>query len=151
MIALGAILIDDCLNQTFYACLKPMTDRWQPDSLEVTGFSREETLSFDEPVGVMTQFAAWLAGHSHGQLHFVSDNNGFDWQFVNFYFHHFLGYNPFGHRSLHLGSLYKGATRSMFGNFKHLRRTTHTHHALDDARGNAEAFLSLCQTFEVKF
>lgn len=150
MIALGAILIDDCLDKTFYACLKPMTDRWQSDSLEITGFSREETLAFDEPAGVMTQFDAWLSKHNRNHLHFVSDNNGFDWQFVNFYFHHFLGRNPFGHRSLHLGSLYMGATRRMSGNFKHLRRTAHTHHALDDARGNAEAFLSLCKEFEVK-
>lgn len=23
----------------------------------------------------------------------ISDNNGFDWQFMNWYFHHFLGRN----------------------------------------------------------
>ena len=26
---------------------------------------------------------------------FISDNNGFDWQFINWYFHHFTGSNPF--------------------------------------------------------
>lgn len=151
MIALGAVLVDECLDKTFYGCLKPMTDHWQAESLAVSGFSREETLAFDEPGDVMTQFATWLSGQNDDSLHFVSDNNGFDWQFVNFYFHHFLRHNPFGHRSLHLESLYKGATRSMFGNFKHLRHTPHTHHALDDARGNAEAFLAICKAYDVKF
>ena len=151
MIALGAILVDDDLDKTFYGCLKPMTERWQAESLAVAGFSREETLTFDEPGAVMAQFATWLAGQNGAPLHFVSDNTGFDWQFVNFYFHHFLGHNPFGHCSLHLGSLYKGVARSMFGSFKHLRRTVHSHHALDDARGNAEAFLTMCKTYEIKY
>ena len=70
---------------------------------------------------------------------FISDNNGFDWQFVNYYFHHFLGRNPFGHSSTNLGSLYKGMQRDTKVNFKHLRRTRHTHHPVDDAKGNAEA------------
>jgi hypothetical protein len=30
-------------------------------------------------------------------------------------------------------------------NFKHLRRTMHTHHPVDDARGNAEAMLAMRQ------
>ena len=50
---------------------------------------------------------------------FVSDNNGFDWQFVNWYFHAFLGENPFGHSSTNLGSLYKGLVKDFKKNFKH--------------------------------
>ena len=72
---------------------------------------------------------------------FVSDNNGFDWQFINWYFYHFLGRNPFGHSSTNLGALYKGLVKDMRKNFKHLRKTKHTHHPVDDARGNAEAML----------
>ena len=151
MIALGAIIVDDTLDKTFYRCLKPMTERWQDESLEVAGFSRAETLTFDEPGDVMAEFATWLSKQDGAPLHFVSDNNGFDWQFVNFYFHHFLGHNPFGHRSLHLGSLYIGMTRNMSGSYKHLRRTPHTHHALDDARGNAEAFLAMCKTYDIAY
>ena len=30
-----------------------------------------------------------------------------------------------------------------FKNFKHLRRTKHTHHPVDDAKGNAEALLTM--------
>ena len=76
---------------------------------------------------------------------FISDNNGFDWQFINWYFHHFTGGNPFGHSSTNLGSLYKGMQRDMAVNFKHLRKTRHTHHPVDDARGNAEALLAMME------
>lgn len=149
MISLGAVVVAEGLDRTFYGCLQPMTARWQPSSLAISGFSREETLAFDAPHDVMVRFDTWLATENRGPLYFVSDNNGFDWQFVNFYFHHFLGQNPFGHSSLHLGSLYKGAVRNLMQNFNHLRRTAHTHNALDDAIGNAEAFLAICQQYGV--
>ena len=61
----------------------------------------------------------------------------------NWYFHHFTGANPFGFSSTNLGSLYKGLVRDTTKNFKHLRKTRHTHHPLDDARGNAEALLAM--------
>ena len=51
--------------------------------------------------------------------------------------------DPFGHSSQNLGSLYKGLVQDTFKNFKHLRKTTHTHHPVDDARGNAEALLAM--------
>ena len=91
----------------------------------------------------MAEFADWLRGVSKERLMFVSDNNGFDWQFINWYFHHFTGSNPFGFSSTHLGSLYKGLVRDTSLNFKHLRKTRHTHHPVDDARGNAEALLAM--------
>jgi len=62
---------------------------------------------------------------------------------VCWYFHHFLGENPFGHSSQNLGSLYKGLVKDSFDNFKHLRITPHTHHPVDDAKGNAEALLEM--------
>jgi hypothetical protein len=58
--------------------------------------------------------------------------------------------NPFGHSSTNLGSLYKGIVKDTFVSFKHLRKSKHTHHALDDALGNAEALLQLKEKFELK-
>jgi len=80
----------------------------------------------------------------------VSDNNGFDWSFVNWYLHHFVGANPFGHTSTNLGSLYKGLVKDTFQNFKHLRRTKHTHDPLNDARGNAEALMHMRDALGLK-
>ena len=115
------------LERTFYGQLKPISDRWNEKALAVSGFSREESLDFDEPEDVMVRFRDWLSGVADGQPRFISDNNGFDWQFVNWYFHHFLESNPFGFSSTNLGSLYKGVVRDTFKNFKHLRKTRHTH------------------------
>ncbi len=38
----------------------------------------------------------------------------------------------------------------MFVNFKHLRKTKHTHHPVDDARGNAEALLLIIEKCGLK-
>src|SRR5262249_59978911 len=110
----------------------------------------EGTLRFDDPREVMEKFADWLKQNSKGRPMFVSDNNGFDWQFVNWYFHHYTGTNPFGHSSTNLGSLYKGLVRDASQNFKHLRKTKHTHHPVDDARGNAEALLHMRDAMGLK-
>jgi DNA polymerase III alpha subunit (gram-positive type) len=141
MICFGAMIVDAQLDKTFYGQLKPISERWLPKALEVSGFTRQETLKFDEPKVVMERFKNWIQTHSQGQPVFISDNNGFDWQFINYYFHHFLGNNPFGYSSANLGSLYKGLVKDMTKNFKHLRKTTHSHHPVDDVRGNAEALL----------
>jgi DNA polymerase III epsilon subunit-like protein len=143
MTCFGAILVDEQLDKTFYGQLKPISEQWLPKALEISGFTRQETLNFDEPKIVMEHFKNWISEHSNKQPVFISDNNGFDWQFINYYFYHFLGNNPFGHSSTNLGSLYKGLVKDMTKNFKLLRKTVHSHHPVDDVRGNAEALLYL--------
>ena len=143
MVCFGAIIVEPELNRTFYGQLKPISETFVPEALAVSGFSREQCLDFDEPKLVMERFDAWLKENCQGRMLFVSDNNGFDWQFINWYFHHFTGKNPFGFSSTNLGSLYKGFKQNTFVNFKHLRKTKHTHHPVDDAKGNAEALLQM--------
>ena len=150
MICLGAIVVDSALDKTFYGQLKPVSEQWVPEALKISGFSRDETMVFDEPKTVMERFRTWVAQSSKGRPLFISDNNGFDWQFVNWYFHHFLGMNPFGFSSTNLGSLYKGLVKDGSSNFKHLRKTKHTHHPVDDARGNAEALLRMKSEYGLK-
>ena len=143
MISFGAVVVEPALNRSFYGQLKPISDEFVPAALAVSGFSREECLAFDDPQTVMQAFHDWLISNCKGRPLFISDNNGFDWQFINWYFHHFLGKNPFGFSSTNLGSLYKGLKKDVFVNFKHLRKSKHTHHPVDDARGNAEAMLRM--------
>lgn len=143
MISLGALIVEPGLAREFSARLRPISERFIPDALAVSGNTREQTLGFADPNTEMSRFAAWVREHGGKRPIFISDNNGFDWMFVCWYFHHFLGENPFGHSSQHLGSLYKGLVKDAFASFKHLRRTRHTHDPLDDARGNAEALLQL--------
>jgi hypothetical protein len=150
MVCFGAVLVEPALSRTFYGQLKPISEKWVPEALAVSGFSRTDVLAFDDPVEVMTRFDEWLKENAKDRLLFISDNNGFDWQFINWYFHHFVGRNPFGHSSTNLGSLYKGLVKDTFANFKHLRKTQHTHNPVDDAIGNAEALLHMKAAMELK-
>lgn len=150
MICFGAVIVDELLDKRFYAQLQPMSENWIPESLKISGFSREQTLQFDDPEKVMRSFRDWLQLYRKTRLSFISDNNGFDWQFINYYFHHFLGDNPFGHSSTNLGSLYKGIVRDTKQDFKYLRKTAHTHNPLDDAVGNAEALLTMKREMRLK-
>ena len=150
MVSFGAVIVEPGLARTFYGCLKPISDTWIPDALKVSGFTREETLQFEEPKIVMGKFGDWLKQEIKDRPMFIADNNGFDWQFINWYFHHFTGNNPFGFSSSNLGSLYKGIVKDTRENFKHLRKTKHTHHPVDDAKGNAEALLHMKESMGLK-
>src|SRR6266702_125139 len=143
MVSFGAVIVEPGLGRTFYGKLKPISEKWIPEALKVSGFRRDDVLKFDDPAAVMRRFDGWLKENVKDRPMFISDNNGFDWQFINWYFHHFLGANPFGFSSTNLGSLYKGLMKDVLVNFKHLRKTKHTHHPVDDARGNAEALLEM--------
>lgn len=152
MVSLGAVVVEPTLQRSWYGKFRPISDAWVPEALAVSGHSREECLSFADPEGKMREFDRWVRentglrkfrGREVPDARFISDNNGFDWMFVNYYFHRFVGENPFGHSSTNLGSLYKGWKGTMFTSFKHLRKTRHTHHPVDDAKGNAEAMLAM--------
>lgn len=151
MISLGAVVVEESLSQTFYATFAPITDQWQEGALKVSGVSRETHLGYPSPEIGMKAFAFWLqevCGESRPI--FISDNNGFDWMFTAYYFWAFTGSNPFGFSSQNLGSIYKGLEKSLFANFKHLRKTKHSHHPVDDAKGNAEAFLIMINGMGLK-
>lgn len=150
MIEIGAVIIDSSLDKTFYSKIKPISEKYIPDALSISGYNRDDTLKFEDASIVMSNFTSWIETNSKGRPTFISDNNGFDWMFVCWYFHHFIGQNPFGHSSFNLGSFYKGIVKNCFENFKHLRKTVHTHNALDDAKGNAEAFLTIINENSIK-
>ncbi|MEM1135465.1 MAG: 3'-5' exoribonuclease [Bacteroidota bacterium] len=150
MISFGAVLVNESLNKTFYGKLKPISEQFIPEALSVSGFTRADTLTFEDPKKVMLDFATWLKEITNERLIFISDNNGFDWMFICWYFHHFTGRNPFGFSSQNLGSLYKGTVKDTFKNFKHLRDTKHTHNPVDDAKGNAEALLKMKHALGLK-
>lgn len=150
MISFGAVLVDNKLDRTFYGELKPISDKFIPQALAVSGFSREKTMTFGEPKTVMTNFRDWIKENSKGRPIFISDNNGFDWMFVCWYFHHFIGENPFGFSSRRLADLYCGIEKDTFAKWKHLRKTAHTHNPVDDAMGNAEVLLMMKKEMALK-
>ena len=141
MVCFGAVVVEH-EPRTFYGQLKPISEHFIPKALAVSGFTREQTLEFPDPSITLLDFNNWLKKLNQ-RVFFISDNNGFDWAFINYYFWRFLGKNPFGYSSTNLGSLYKGMVKDTFKNFKHLRKTKHTHHPVDDAKGNVEALLTM--------
>lgn len=143
MICFGAVIVEPGLTRKFYGQTAPISHDFQDDVLAISGFTRDEHWKFPHPQDTMTEFRRWIKANSKNKPMFISDNNGFDWQFINYYFWHFLEDNPFGYSSTNLGSLYKGIQKTVFTNFKHLRETPHTHNPVDDAMGNAEALLKM--------
>jgi ribonuclease T len=96
----------------------------------------------------MSAFAVWLEEVApEGSVPvFVGFNAPFDWMFVADYFHRFLGRNPFGISAIDLKSVYMGrdGARDWSQTTKrhvlevHPVSRIHTHHALDDARMQAQ-------------
>lgn len=151
MISLGAVVVDRKLDKRFYQEIKPISDRFVPSALKACNFTREQTLQFENPLVVMKNLKKWLDTNcQNDRCRFVADNAGFDWMFVCYYFWKYLDENPFGFSCLSLTSLYKGCIQDMRKNFKHLRDTKHTHNALDDAIGNAEALIKINDMFKLR-
>lgn len=156
MVSLGAVDFktfkeNPATAKTFYTTFRPINMACVPEALAVSGFTYDECIEFQPALKGMQKFEQWLVDLAGDErIQFVADNAGFDWQFVNYYFHAFIGSNPFGFSPMSMTSLYKGAEKSMFANFKKLRRTKHTHNALDDARGNAEALFAIKDIHGIK-
>ena len=74
MVCFGAVVFDDRLDTTFYGKTRPIADRFVPEALAVSGFSREQHMVSDDPKAVMENFAAWLEQQSKGRPIFVSDS-----------------------------------------------------------------------------
>lgn len=149
MVSFGAVIVDEKLDKTFYSeALAPISKKYDEKALAISGHKRDylELYGLD-PKNRLLAFEEWVQKSITKKPVFISDNNGFDWSFINWYFHHFLGRNPFGYSSQNLNSLYKGLQRDYYASFKHLRKTRHTHHPVDDALGNAEALWVMLQEF----
>ena len=89
---------------------------------------------------VFEEFALWLSQFD-GRPIFISDNPAWDWQWINYHFHHLLGSNPFGHSARRIGDFYAGLVGDIYksNDWKHLRITKHDHNPVHDAMGNVKA------------
>lgn len=151
MLSLGACVVtaSEVKSETFARRFKPLSRNADPEALKVSGLALDDLeREGTSPVEAMRDFADWVA-HTTGEATpvFIGFNASFDWSFVNYYFHRFLGHNPFGFAALDIKSFYMGIagcawydTRSsaMIKVLNPTRRSNHN--ALDDALAQAELF-----------
>lgn len=162
MLSFGAVRVDDWkttdkLETCFESgAIKPISMKVVNEAITAIGLSVEDYMNNyvsggNDPLIIMEKFEKWvLMNNIYGRPTFISDNNGFDWMFVCWYFHHFLGRNPFGYSSRRIGDLYCGLVKDTRASWKHLRETKHTHNPIDDARGNAEVVLHMLNKMGLK-
>jgi DNA polymerase III epsilon subunit-like protein len=141
-------------RQSFYTELKPISDRFDPKAVEVTGLDRVR-LATDapSPAEAMTKAAEWVRAVSAGHNPvIVGYPLVYDWLFLYWYFEQFAaGGAPFGFSSgLDMKTMYQQKARVVLSqaNRRDLppavrSNREHTHNALDDALEQAEIFVRL--------
>lgn len=151
MLSLGACVVDDP-ERAFYVEFKPLGPGAVPAALEVVG--RTLAYFFEhgcEPQQGVLAFKQWVDHVSVGHDPvFVGFNATFDWAYVNWYFHTFAGENPFGIGGIDIKSFYMGRAGVSWADTRSSRipdelksSEPETHHALEDARRQAELFRRL--------
>jgi len=151
MVCFGAVNVGTGVS--FCGRVKPISESWIPEALAISGFTREDHLGFYSSEGEMKKFAEWLNNNCSFKSRpiFWSDNLAFDWQWINYYFHRYLGSNPFGHSGRRINDLYSGLVKDCRASNDWKRKyriTKHTHDPVDDARGNAEALKTIISMFK---
>ncbi len=144
MLSLGACVVG-AAEQNFYVELKPITKNFDVQALSVAGFDLEQ-LARDgtEPARAMQDFATWLKQVTPRDETpiFCAYPLAFDWMFVAYYFHRFLGRNPFGYSGFDFKSYYMGLTGERWDEIllkqKFPLEQDLTHNAREDAIAQAK-------------
>lgn len=136
--------------RTFYVELKPISDRFKQEALEVNRLDRDAlSVRGREPEAAMRDAADWIASHADGARPvLVAYPLSFDWSFLYWYFIRFTGESPFGHSTcLDIRTLYLARALTPFDLTSQdsmprslLPSRPHTHNAADDAQEQAELF-----------
>ena len=153
MAMFALVVIEPGLSRRFESGLmRPECERYRQNCYDVFGITREEhenaSYSIAERMQAMSEWLEGL-GSSNGRYVLVSDNPGFDAMWMNYECHHKLGRNPFGHSARRIGDVYaglRGRPRDTMG-WKDLRVAPHDHNPLNDALGNAQAWLSMWEKY----
>lgn len=149
LLSIGACLVDES-ETSIYIELKPSSINHDAEALAVSGLDLDrlerEGLT---PVEAMQKLDKWVASIcSSGQKAiFVGLNAPFDWSFINYYFHKYLGNNPFGFTAIDMKAYFMGAFGCTWKETKSSKmverlkpQSVPSHNALDDARFQAELF-----------
>jgi hypothetical protein len=151
MVSFAIYKVTDELDTYFKGLTAPISDNWKPDALAISNISREEHLKYPAPEIAIKKAFEWVkVNNTAGRPIFWSDNVAFDYSFMNYYFHRYIGENPFGWSGRRIGDIFCGLKKDAYAKWKHLRKTIHSHDPVDDSRGNAEVLLHMRDLMDLK-
>ena len=81
MTSFGAIIVDEQFDKTFKVNIKPISKRIDKNRRQFV--DSKDAVDARE---AMQRFKDWILENASGKPVFISDNNGFDWMFVCWYF-----------------------------------------------------------------
>jgi hypothetical protein len=141
-------------DQALYAELRPISDQYEPEALQVNGLDRDRLCrEGKEPQTVMTEAARWvrkIAGEERPVL--VAYPLSFDWAWLYWYFVRYSSEgSPFSHSQcfdLKTAFAVKAEIPIALAGRNQLlpqlrSASPHTHHALSDAKEQAEIFAKI--------
>jgi len=156
LLSVGASVIDN-ETDTFYSEIAPISMNAVDEALKVNGFSLEHLAKIGRnPKDAMFEFAEWITSVSGEKKPiFVGFNASFDWSFVNWYFHHYLGRNPFGIGALDIKAYYMGKMACDWGKTTSnslpaalIMNPDRPHNALSDAVTQGRLFKKIYQSHQ---
>jgi DNA polymerase III epsilon subunit-like protein len=157
MLSIGACTIFKP-QQTFYIELKPINQNTTVEAASIHKLTLERLMVEGvAPMEALTCFEEWLINEAapNQKPLFVAFNAAFDWMFINHYFFHYLGHNPFGHTAIDIKAIYMGMTGVPWSHttWRYISpkyTTAHhlTHHALQDALDQADIFKKMLEEMQ---
>ncbi|ANW05295.1 exonuclease [Bradyrhizobium icense] len=141
-------------NQVFYRELRPISDSFQQEALDVNGLDRDRLCAEGAaPESAMTEAFHWITANANGAKPvLVAYPLSFDWTWLYWYFTNFCPKgSPFDYsrcfdiktaHAVKAGIPISRAGRSKLNSYLSSKRQ-HTHHAVDDAIEQAEIFANI--------
>lgn len=158
MLSMGFVGINEAGQFVFQfeANLKPLPDanpdsktlQWwaHPDQAAAVDYIAQNQRDPKEAFQLLVQHIDKLKAEY--QVRCVAWPIAYDWQWINYYFHRFIGSNPLGHSATDIGSYAWGLLGTKTHNVGKLEefkdpKLPHTHKALDDAKEQGMVFYNL--------
>ncbi len=149
LVSFGLVVVEPGLTRRFASgVLRAECDKFEAHRYSIIGITREEHENASRTIAsAMIAMEEWIStlGSSNGRYVLLSDNPATDAMWMMTEMHKKLGKSLFGHSARRIGDAYAGLRsrpRDTSG-WKRYRVTPHTHDPLDDAVGNAEAWLEM--------
>jgi hypothetical protein len=151
MISFAAVVIEEGLSRTFASGnMRPECEHYWQQAYDAIGMTREQHLAAPHSIrDRILAFADWLQGLNDYRIVMVSDNPGFDFQWMNFELMNHIGTQLLGHSARRIGDVWSGLRKRPLETvtWRRFRVTPHDHDPLNDAMGNAEAWLEMWKQY----